>query len=584
MRALIILFLLFSFSLTTAGQDTLAFPKHTYEVEVVRKKSAIIVYDFNNKLYKPADEIYQMTTKAGKTTYRTVQKLWFGKRVNLQIKINPYLYDVYVGHRQVDDKGPVDSTAARYFTSSLITLAENRIKVDSITKTKSQEPEAKEITEVKDNMAEAIKASKGEEKTIEETLRRFDSFNAFTAAIDSGTLGIKDIKLISADKKDQEKLKEEFEQALEEKRKYEEYKARRTNFYKELDVFFNASNALQKNYDLCENAVLLCLKDKLNAAEIVGSVNAYLRACGQPEIDIFTNAFPKIVSDCTNGMNTAYNNLQIAFANLKGALFTSKYYNNINITEDQRIMISSDTIYAKYNRLKPDVFVKTFFLLIKNLANEESFVHTDPTRLTVRDTLVYTIEIKPSARFESLINQYGIKLYNKGTKFDYYIPVKGNFKVNFSIGAAFMFNSLRPKDYFFSSSIANLPEDSSQVMIVEKKSGNNFIPAIAAYAHGYIKLGGWFTPAVSIGLSTNPTDFSNASYFLGASLICGQQSRFIFTLGRAGTSSTVLRSKYDLKKTYYKKDFLNTQETDLTTKAFRSGWFLGVSYNISSNR
>ena len=147
-----------------------------------------------------------------------------------------------------------------------------------------------------------------------------------------------------------------------------------------------------------------------------------------------------------------------------------------------------------------------------------------------------------------------------------------------------MQDGLRAKEYYYSVPLESLEEDDDAVTIKEKESINDFMPAIAAYTHGYLKLGGWFTPAITIGLSTNPTDFSNASYFLGGSLICGQQSRLIFTFGLAGSNVDVLKARYDVGGDYTKGDFINIQESELTEKAFQSGWFFGVSYNISSNR
>jgi hypothetical protein len=470
----------------------------------------------------------------------------------------------------------------RLFTSAITTLSENRAVLDSAKSSatlREKNPEAKISNDVADSISKAIKASPAEKIEISKKITPLTDAADISNKSNAGTLTSANFAVTPAMKI---RIDEEFLEIRREKRKFDIYKEKEDSFHVGNSEFYNRTKDLQSYYDICEKATLNILSDGTNT-EILENLDNYTISEGQGPIDTFLAHLPSYFYYYKNKMDEAYQNLQLSYTELESAFFKPRYFDGVSIRTDSIIQGFADTLYTRFNRLKPEVLSNGLMLMIMSIKNHESFTFSAPAALLVKDSIIYQVETKPSVRFASLISKYGIKTANV-RKFDYSVPVKGNFKVNFSVGAAFMFSSLREKDYHFDTPLESLPKDSSLVKIIEKKGVNDFMPAIAAYVHGYLKLGGWFTPAITVGLSTNPADLTNASYFLGGSLICGQESRLIFTFGRAATSINVIKSKYDISKTYFKKDLLNIQESDLVKKGFKSGWFFGVSYNISSNR
>lgn len=574
----IILFFSMIFSIESFAQ------KINYNERI--KKDVYIVYDFNSRGIP--DTIWQVKTKKGTNTptYKRVSKIWHSRRATLEVRINPYLYDVIINARQVDDDGLVDTSGAKFFLSALNTLAENRALLDETGKIIAQKEESiqpKTSDEVIDTLISKANKSKtliplNEVKSLNNNLAYYNDASEISDAFAKGELN-----LVVKDRSAQSLIDAELSRMQEDQKKAEDFKKLESAFHESLLVFDADLNKLQSEYDICEHAFAYCLRDDISAENIIRDIDAYIQVEKNINLDSFILYLPSDLYSLKMDINKAYSEVQMAYAKLRSGQFRSQYYNDFSISFDSTQKKNADTLYAQFNRIKPDVFAKAFILTIKNFQSGASFRHVSPTRLVSKDTLEYKITTSISSRYKYLIDRYNVSPKNIG-EVKYPIAVKGNFKVNFSVGAAFMQDGLRAKEYYFSVPLESLEDDDAAVTIKEKESVDDFMPAIAAYTHGYLKLGGWFTPAITIGLSTNPTDFSNASYFLGGSLICGQQSRLIFTFGLAGSNVDVLKARYDVGGDYTKSDFINIQESELTEKAFQSGWFFGVSYNISSNR
>ena len=579
------IFLLFINSICKAQDPIPEIPQAVRLIERSYAKEGLILYNFDSKTMHPMATVYQIHSSSDKKTitYKTVRKLWYNNSVNFKVIINPYLYDVSIASRQVNDGGLIDSMGMRLFTSYVLKFSENRASLDTAKNSAAvpeKKPEPKSSDAAADSLLKKVPAANNAEKAI---IRK-----QITKSLDVEEISDKTHSgdLTSSDFAVKPKVKVQIDEELlaieREKRKVDIYNIKEDTFHARIKDFYDRTKALQSYHDICENAVIHILQDGTRD-QILESLNQYTTTEGQGSIDTFLAHLSPYFWQYKNWMDGAYQNLQLAYADLESSVFKARYFDGVSIKADSTIKGYADTLYKQFNRLNPEVLAKGLMSMITNLKNPECFTFSAPSTLLIKDSIIYAVETKPSARFESLISKYGLKTaYVR--KFDYSVPVKGNFKVNFSVGAAFMFGGLKEKDYHFDTPLESLPNDDSSVKIIEKKGANNFMPAIAAYVHGYIKLGGWFTPALTVGLSTNPNDLTNASYFAGLSMICGQQSRLIFTLGRAASSINVIKPKYDINKSYSKKDFLNIQESDLVKKGFKSGWFFGVSYNISNNR
>jgi hypothetical protein len=561
------------FFLLTSGM----FPANSQSVSVLEDTSEIkrqytnIIYDFNQE---QPDRIFQH----GAEKIKKISKIWFGKRIMFHLKINPFLYDVYIGSRQVLDGGLNDSAGIRAFIAAL----------DTLRKVKSAEVENKTIDKTpaplpsKDIAASLELAEVGVEiknLILQNSLKKYTSIETLSDAVDNKSN--KELIVFEKYIKEADSISSNYEI------NYSEYISHRKIYFSLADSFFKKASILRELITSFEHITALLMTDRASDIKIRELIDNYTKYVLYEPIDSLPKKITYWASQYQNDLFESFAELGKAYQDLQDI--------SIKITHTKIRPFRSDSIsFTKiqnlYNSLHgnaPKDVAEGLVLMLNNLFLKNSFAHPYHSVLVEKDTLIYSLKIKPSSRFLPLISRAGIKLYNIDS-FDYKIPVKGGFKLNASIGMAFMFNSLRPTGYYLNpvhsdTPINNLP-DTAHVRILETRRTNRFRPAVSAYMHAYFKLGGFITPALTIGVSTNPTDFSDASYFLGLSGIVGHQSRFIFTVGLAGSKVEYLKGKYDTNKTYIKKDFININDNELSEKSFRAGLFFGVSYNISSNR
>jgi len=523
-----------------------------------------IIYDFN---VPQPDRIYQH--KLGNR--KLITKPWFGKRAMLTVKINPYLYDVFVSSRQVVDGGINDSEALRRFTSALDTLAGNK-GIEEVKKGVDRSPLPKPSSDIKIALENSGTSSDLADK-IEKAAKPLNITNITVA---DSNRSIAALKLFS----DEIKKAQDCYMSL--IRYGAKYDRERKKFHDALDTFLIKASYQQKLLSDCEHLTAIMLMDNVDDKKIVGLVDNY---CNKNIGTVDT-----IASKMSYWMQSYQEDMKSVFDELETVYTEMLEYSKLLCSESNTYKKSDSVSFEKIKKIRdqlsstaPMEVAGGVSMMINNLLTGNSFSHPYHPVLVEKDTLAYTIVTRQSSRFASVINKYGIKLCNIDS-FEYKIPTKGLFKLNFSVGMAFMYNSLRPTSYYLNPAIANVTGDSVEVSIKEGRKTNRFRPAIAALAHAYWKLGGDITPALTIGLSTNPTDFSDASYFLGLSGIMGHQNRFVFTIGISGSKVEYLKSRYDLNKKYYKIDFVNINDSDLSEKTFRAGMFFAASYNISSNR
>jgi hypothetical protein len=159
------------------------------------------------------------------------------------------------------------------------------------------------------------------------------------------------------------------------------------------------------------------------------------------------------------------------------------------------------------------------------------------------------------------------------------IPFKtyGGFRLNFSTGLAFTFIS---RDIFYYKEKAA----GDSFFIRKGTEMDAFIPSIAGYMHAYWRANHKVTPTITIGLSTNPTNLETTRFFLGGSLIFGDNRRFILSAGITGGNVNRLEKRFKEDMRYADADFAGLEDEDFMEKKFKIGVFLGVSYNLSAKR
>jgi hypothetical protein len=534
-------------------------------VSEIKRRYTSIIYDFNSP---QPDRIYQHTWNKRKL----ISKPWFGKRAMLTIKVNPYLYDVFVSSRQVVDGGMNDAAALRSFTTALDTLETNR-GIEEIKHGINKSPLPAQTSDIKTALVNSGTSTEIANKVEEIT----KPLNITTIREAEEKLSTAALKPFSSEIKHAQDCYEQY------KRYGPEYDQKRKIFHTILDTFLRKAKIQQELLNDCDQFIATMLMDKANDSGITRLLDDYCHHKSMGEVRSMATAINSKMKTYQNEMSEAFDEMENVYSEMSDV--------SAHLCSENSTYKKSDSIsFEKAKKIRDQLgssaaieIARGVSMMINNLLSKNSFSHPYHSVLIEKDTLAFTIVTRPSTRYASLINRYGIKLYNIDS-FEYKIPVKGVFKLNFSIGMAFLYNSLRPTTYYLTPAIENASGDSAEVSIKEGRKTNRFRPTIAALAHAYFKLGGDITPALTIGLSTNPTDFSDASYFLGLSAIMGHQNRFIFTVGLSGSKVEYLNSKYDLNKQYYKIDFVNVDESALSEKTFRSGMFFAVSYNISANR
>jgi hypothetical protein len=153
----------------------------------------------------------------------------------------------------------------------------------------------------------------------------------------------------------------------------------------------------------------------------------------------------------------------------------------------------------------------------------------------------------------------------------------GGFRLNFSTGLGFSF--LNNDKGFVKEKAGN---DSFHIRGVSAQSA--FTPSIVAFMHAYWRAKHRVNPALTVGISTNPTDLMSTKFFFGGSAILGQNRRFILSAGVTGGQADRLARNFEKDKIYANADYTGLEDKDLVDKKFRLGLFFGFSYNLSVKR
>ncbi|MCB0524208.1 MAG: hypothetical protein R3A50_13935 [Saprospiraceae bacterium] len=148
------------------------------------------------------------------------------------------------------------------------------------------------------------------------------------------------------------------------------------------------------------------------------------------------------------------------------------------------------------------------------------------------------------------------------------IPVKvyGGLRVNTSIGLGFTKYFEQPKDYFVRDSI------------VYASDKDAFSPVISTFVHfyspkpGYLSWGGSFGVGIPLGGENN---LQAISFFLGPSVVLGQDHSIVFTGGLSGGKIPKPGQGYQEGDKFELDSSLFTTESK-----YALGYFLGVSFNL----
>lgn len=195
------------------------------------------------------------------------------------------------------------------------------------------------------------------------------------------------------------------------------------------------------------------------------------------------------------------------------------------------------------------------------MQNEELFEYTSVPIQGVEDYVEFTVNIESR---KSISADY----YPDNKKsFRYFEYLKGGVRLDFSAGVVLNFGAI-DKNY----SIQN------DIIILNSK--NQFIPDLGIFVHSNFRNASSWAPGISLGTSLDVSKFNINSFYLGGSVLIGKRNKVIVTAGPA------FRLTQELKDNFKENDKVMGIEdvNDITTKNFKIGMFLALTYNLTNKQ
>lgn len=195
------------------------------------------------------------------------------------------------------------------------------------------------------------------------------------------------------------------------------------------------------------------------------------------------------------------------------------------------------------------------------MQNEELFEYTSVPIQGVEDYVEFTVNIESR---KSISADY----YPDNKKsFRYFEYLKGGVRLDFSAGVVLNFGAI-DKNY------------SIQNDIIKLNSKNQFIPDLGIFVHSNFRNASSWAPGISLGTSLDVSKFNINSFYLGGSVLIGKRNKVIVTAGPA------FRLTQELKDNFKENDKVMGIEdvNDITTKNFKIGMFLALTYNLTNKQ
>jgi hypothetical protein len=249
--------------------------------------------------------------------------------------------------------------------------------------------------------------------------------------------------------------------------------------------------------------------------------------------------------------------------------------------------IYADLVKLKFDNIKTEVESTNTIVntseLRKKLSNVELIDHvlgqenafevvSNPIQ-PLEDYIEFKVKITPNKDLgNSIIKQQVPK------DFTYTEYVKGGVRWDFSAGTVFDFG-IKNQQYEVKEGLSTDSTPKPTYKIVENNT-SQYTPTIAGLLHTSFRSNSMFAFGFSLGASIDLTSLNLNSFFPGISLLIGKKEKTIFTIGPAFKKVKQIKSIYDTNTTYD----TSIQVTDITSEQFKIGWFVGISYNLTSKQ
>jgi hypothetical protein len=156
---------------------------------------------------------------------------------------------------------------------------------------------------------------------------------------------------------------------------------------------------------------------------------------------------------------------------------------------------------------------------------------------------------------------------------DVEIPVRGGWKADFSVGLNFAIgNGAKDAKYHFAD------VSGGEGKLEKSDNYNKVRPGIATMMHTYPRTGKNYAVGfmMGVGAGFKEENTLTASYYLGGSIVLGRNQRIIINTGVSCLAVDRLKSEYQENASYN----METNLAEITEKAIRPSFFIGISYNI----
>lgn len=179
-----------------------------------------------------------------------------------------------------------------------------------------------------------------------------------------------------------------------------------------------------------------------------------------------------------------------------------------------------------------------------------------------------------------------ISEFDDNRQFTYMEYTRGGVRFDFSTGVVFNFGGNNNKYEIRDVVITGVDENQNQIVSNKKQivlsDRNDFTPMLSGMFHTSFRRNGIWSLGLTLGASLNVETFQLNSLFPGVSLLIGKKQKFIITAGPAFRQVDVLKDNYNVGVDYEVGDI--TDSSQLTSKQFKIGGFIGISYNLTQKQ
>jgi hypothetical protein len=287
------------------------------------------------------------------------------------------------------------------------------------------------------------------------------------------------------------------------------------------------------------------------------------------------NYIPKGINDFVATWNNEINKLTeaiqvftIHYAEYTTSSIVATAYEGFSVVADVKPYLDVvNQIDSARNKANYKKIIEDIHFIAISLSDIQNFKIVSAPIQPKKDMIIFDVNIKSrdTSRFFIHDNRH----------FKYHDYVRRGIRYDFSTGIALNFG-LNDKTY----RLAEMSGDST-VQLIKNKDKNGPIPQIAGLFHTSIRTKTLTRIGFTLGTTLNTADFNISTVFVGFSTMFGRSEKYICTVGSSLRRTKVLDGKYEENQIFRKGTI---SETVLTEQAWRGGFFVAFSYNLTRNQ